>query len=192
MSSYKIYLTQSKVKEWILISVLIFSLVITFIYALSKKSETTLIAIDQNGTRVITTEDDPIFKTEIINFLRTFVSLSYNFDQDTFAENAGKYSDLLSLELWNQKKNDVVRAAENIKKEPMQLSTIIKKISKEKNKDNEDIYNVYTEQTITRRARTDKVNYIVSLQVQKIDKRTKENPYGFEITSLEEKRIEVE
>lgn len=191
MSTYKIHLTQSKAKEWILISVLIFSLIVTAIYAFSKKSEMLLIGIDQNGTRVITQEEDPIFKTEIINFIRTFVSLSYNFDQDTFTENAGKYSELLSLDLWNQKKSDVLNAAEQIKKEPMQLSTFITKVAKDKDKDGNDIYNVYTSQTLTRRAKTEKLKYILKMQVAKVSKRTKDNPYGFEVTALEEQRLET-
>lgn len=191
MSTYKIYLAQKHIKEWLLIITLLFALVITSIYAFSKKSEMLLIGIDQNGTRVITQEEDPIFKTEIINFIRTFVSLSYNFDQDTFTENAGKYSELLSLDLWNQKKSDVLNAAEQIKKEPMQLSTFITKVGKDKDKEGNDIYNVYTSQTLTRRAKTEKLKYILKMQVAKVSKRTKDNPYGFEVTKLEEQRIEA-
>lgn len=190
MSSYKVYLTKSHLKEWILITVLIFSLILTAIYAFSKKSEILIIGIDQNGTRVVTEQEDPIFKTEAINFIRTFVSLSYNFDQETFAANAAKYSDLLSLKLWNEKKSDILRAAEEIKKEPLQFSTIITKIAKDKDKDGLDIYKVYTEQTITRRAKVDKLKYLVNLQIAKVDKRTKDNPYGFEVTFLEEKRLD--
>lgn len=192
MSTYKIHLAQSKAKEWIMIIVLLFALVITGLYALSKKSETILIGIDDNGTRVITTEEDPVFKTEVVNFIRTFVALSYNFDQDTFTDNAAKYSDLLSLDLWNQKKTDVVRAAEEIKKEPMQLSTIITKLTKDKDKDGHEIYKVYTSQTLTRRARSDKYKYLLEMQISKVAKRTKENPYGYEVTRIEEKRLNDE
>lgn len=191
MSTYKIQLAQSKMKEWILISVLIFSLIITTIYAFSKKSEMLIIGIDQNGTRIVTHEDDPIFKTEVVNFIRAFVSLSYNFDQETFTENAGKYSELLSLELWNQKKSDVIRAAEEIKKEPVQLSTIITKVAKDKDKEGRDLYKVYTEQTLTRRAKSEKIKYLLTVQITKVSKRTKDNPYGYEVTQLEEKRLEA-
>ena len=87
MSTYKIYLAKKHVKEWLLVAVLLFALFVTSVYAFSKKSETLIIGIDQNGTRVVTEQEDPIFKTEAINFIRTFVSLSYNFDQETFAQN---------------------------------------------------------------------------------------------------------
>lgn len=190
MSTYKIYLAKKHIKEWILVGVLIFALIVTAIYAFSKKSETLIIGIDQNGTRIVTEQEDPIFKTEAINFIRTFVSLSYNFDQETFADNAAKYSDLLSLKLWNEKKSDILRAAEEIKKEPLQFSTIITKIAKDKDKDSNEYYKVYTEQTITRRAKVDKLKYLVTLQIEKVEKRTKDNPYGFEVTFLEEKRLE--
>lgn len=191
MSTYKIHLAQRHVKEWILISVLIFSLIITAIYAFSKKSETLIIGIDQNGTRIVTEQEDPIFKTEVINFIRSFVSLSYNFDQETFTENAGKYSELLSLDLWNGKKNDILKAAEEIKKEPIQLSTIITKIGKDKDKDGVEFYKVYTSQTITKRASTQSLKYLISMRVAKVEKRTKNNPFGYEVTFLEEKRIEA-
>ena len=191
MSTYKIYLAKKHVKEWLLVAVLLFALFVTSVYAFSKKSETLIIGIDQNGTRVVTEQEDPIFKTEAINFIRTFVSLSYNFDQETFAANAAKYSDLLSLKLWTEKKSDILRAAEEIKKEPLQFSTIITKIAKDKDKEGNELYKVYTDQTITRRAKVDKLKYIVTLQIAKIQKRTKDNPYGYEVTFLDEKRAEA-
>lgn len=186
MSSYKILLVRKYTIEWLLIAALAFCLAITAIYAFSKKSETLIIAIDQNGTRIVTEKDDPIYKVEVMNFIRTFVSLSYNWDQETFTENAGKYSELMSLDLWNQKKSEILRVADELKKEPMQASTMITKITKDKNKDGDDIYKVYTTQTVSRRARTATLKYLFTIQVAKTAKRTKENAYGYEVTSIEE------
>lgn len=189
MASYKILLTKKYTVEWLLILVLLFALFVTALYAFSKKSETMLIAIDQNGTRVVTEQDDPIYKAEVINFIRTFVSLSYNWDQETFAENAAKYSELMSLDLWNQKKSEILRMADDLKKEPMQASTIITRIAKDKTKDGTDVYKVYANQTVSRRARTATLKYLFSIQVARTPKRTKENAYGYEITSVEESKV---
>ena len=73
----------------------------------------------------------------------------------------------------------------------MQFSTIITKIAKDKDKEGNELYKVYTDQTITRRAKVDKLKYIVTLQIAKIQKRTKDNPYGYEVTFLDEKRAEA-
>ncbi len=189
MSTYKIHLIKKFSLEWILIIVLGIGFSLAVFHAFTSRPQTVLIGVDQNGTRIITDQEDPVLRTEVINFLRAFVGVMYNFDQTTFVDNAAKASDLLSLDLWNEKKNDVMTMIETMKKEPMQVSTQITKIGKEKNEKNEEQYSVYTNQIVNRRARTDniKMNYIFT--VQKLPKRTKENPYSIEITSIKENRV---
>jgi hypothetical protein len=154
--------------------------VVFAIVVVSNKKETILIGIDNNGTRIITDSEDPIFKTEIITFIRTFMNYFYNFDQDTYPENLGRASDLMSIELWKAKKDTIVKLGDQIKKDPKQLAAHITKIVKE-----DDFYIVSL--NVEELYRAKKTNFLVQLKVSvnKID-RTATNPYGLEISTLEE------
>ncbi len=163
-------------------SLLVWALFSTFI-ALTNESETVLIGIDANGTRVISQTEDPLFKTEVVNFVRRFVSLAYNFDEVSFMDNVGSASELMTLELWNKKKHEINGLFELVKKEKISHSAVLQKIALK-----DGTYQVLIETNQMMRMANKKKLVLVQLQINKKE-RTPTNPWGMEIASLDEKAV---
>ena len=143
-----------------------------------------LIGIDSNGTRVISKDDDPLFKTEIVNFIRRFCSLSYNFDHLTFNQNIGAATDLMGLELWKSQKTKILTMQKKVVNEKISHSATIKQI----NRLGPMQFAVLLDTSRTRRMKNEDQQLAILINLAKI-KRTSSNPWGMEVIELEEKEI---
>jgi hypothetical protein len=151
------------------------------IYAISKEEKTVLIGIDENGTRIIENTDDPLLKTEIVAFLRHFTLLMYNFDQQTYLENVGSASELMSENLWGELK-EALRSKQSIVKEHNVSHTgIVEKIIKVDSSQFEVVVRGFEQRKIKRVERLFKIQ--VSLRAQD---RNQINPWGVEVDGLKE------
>ena len=140
-----------------------------------------LIGIDQNGTRVIHNHDDPLFKSELVNFIRVYIQKLYNFKPESFDANVGFATGYMSEELWNLKKDQILSLKSKVLANQIQVETKLSKISKE----NDGSYKIDLKSTKLSRASRSTRNFQLKLSLAKTD-RTQKNPYGIEVTNYEE------
>ena len=181
------YFTYLFRKNLLLIAVLLalFSWgIITSVMLLKKTDKLILVGIDQNGTRIISNLDDPLYKVEVVNFVKTFFSNLYSFDADSFDQNLGAASDLMSIELWKSQEALILKLGQDVKKEKITHSNKLQSISK----NDDGSYQVVMHTAETYRAKTVNNDLQVRLKIKKIE-RTEKNPWGMEVTSLEESKI---
>ena len=95
-------------KTLLVLSLLAWAVLATYI-AFTKEEKVTLIAIDQNGARIVTTNEDPIYKTETVEFFKFFIGNLYTFDSVSFFRRAGKASEYFSDQFWEKEKSKLNR-----------------------------------------------------------------------------------
>ena len=153
--------------------------------ALQNKHELLLIGLDPNGTRVITSQEDPLFKTEVVNFLRSFVSELYTFTPETFESSVGRASDLMTKDLWEKEKEKVVKLQAIVKAEAISSSAEITSITKV----SAGIFKVGLTMSESRRVgkQTKKLEVTVGLRK---GERSESNSYGIEVNELQETTVQ--
>lgn len=185
MSYYQLVMKRNLGLILNIISILIsaFSLIIVN-KALNITKEPYLIAIDTNGTRVVSRQDDPIFDTEAISFCRDFVKQMYNFTPSTFHTQIGDATKLLSVKLWKEKESGINQYQARVILEQISLDAQITKILK--NSANNFTVLVGTIES-NRFAKTER-NLKLDLNFSRVQ-RTPSNPYGLEVISYVENQI---
>ena len=93
--------------------------------ALSHEDKTYLIAISGEETRAITEGEVDKVSVEVVNFIRRFVALIYNYDDRTFEENIKLAGDLMSLDLWNEQARKVERVKLKLRNKNFSHSGVI-------------------------------------------------------------------
>lgn len=172
---------------------------------LRQKPKTVLIGIDQNGTRVIESRMDPLFETEVVNFIRNFVQLYYSYESETFLKQVGEATEYFSENLWKRNEEQLSRQTESLKKESLSQITVLKTIEqlsveKPKRGVNTDgggspmdllrgKYHVTGEINISARLRRWMKGLDVQLSLRRVP-RTERNPWGFVIDELEDKIVD--
>ena len=150
--------------------------VFTMKKALTIAQTPTLIAIDQNGTRLISRLDDPIFDTEAANFCREFVKKMYNFTPETFKDNVGAATELLSVRLWDEKQNSILQYKEQVEKNQISLDTKITKIIKA----SDSLFTVFLSSAETNRYNKIDRNLKLEIEIHRVS-RSASNPFGLEV-----------
>lgn len=151
------------------------------IYAVSKESKTLLIGIDENGTRIIENKEDPLFKTEVVAFIRHFTLLLYNFDSQTYIENVGSASDLMGADLWKELEASLKTKRDVVNERQISHSGVVEQIIKLDESSYEVVLRGFEQRQLKR------VERLLKLQVSlnRIH-RTNINPWGIEVESLKE------
>lgn len=144
--------------------------------ALTIAQTPTLIAIDQNGTRLISRLDDPIFDTEAANFCREFVKKMYNFSPTTFKDNVGAATELLSVKLWEEKQASIVQYKEQVEKNQISLDTKITKIIKA----SDSLFTVFLNSSETNRFNKIDRSLKLEIEIHRVP-RSESNPFGLEV-----------
>ncbi len=143
-----------------------------------------LIAIDSNGTRVVSQSVDPIFDTEAIQFSKMFVSKLYNFTPETFKENVGYASTFFSINLWLEEESKFLELMKNVEKDQISMNTKLERIIK--NSDLEYLLELSMRETTRLNSEDRRVS--LKLFIERTQ-RTKTNPYGIEVNRYEENVI---
>jgi len=151
------------------------------ILAFSNKESIILVGIDGNGTRIITSNNDPIFKTEIVEFLKEFTSNMYNFKPTTYQNRVGQAVEYLSAGLWQTEKNKILSFGETVLANQINLTSEIAKISHIENKSYEILITTKEKSKLLNRSK--KIKLI--LDVENVARSSK-NPWGIEIVGLNE------
>jgi hypothetical protein len=155
------------------------------IYATSKESKTVLIGIDENGTRIIENKDDPLFKTEVVAFIRHFSLLLYNFDSQTYVENVGSASDLMSTELWEELEISLKAKRNVVDERHISHSGVVEQIIKSDDFQYDVLLKGYEQRQLKRVERFIKLQLVLNRK-----DRTNINPWGIEVAELKEVPVE--
>ncbi len=151
-------------------------------YKALKNSRTPiLIGIDENGTRIIYQDSDPLFKTEVVNFIKTYIEKLYNFEPRTFSKNVGFATGFMSESLWNSKRDQIQSLQEKVKSNQISIKTELKKLTKE----DDGSFQATLESTQILRASKSKRTFRLKLLIAETT-RSKQNPFGMEVTHYEE------
>jgi hypothetical protein len=180
MTYWKILVSNLLVRVCLITGLFLWGMTAT-IYAVSKDQKTVLIGIDENGTRVINTQEDPLLKTEIVAFLRHFALLMYNFDQQTYLENVGSASELMSENLWEQFRDNLRSKQAVVKEHNISHTGIVERIIKTDNQTYEVVVRGFEQRKIKRVERLFKVQVNLA-----ISERNEINPWGVEVDGLKE------
>jgi hypothetical protein len=156
------------------------ALIINFKVLVSDRKPT-LIAIDQNGTRIISESQDPIFKTEATTFLSKFLMQTYNFNSETFMKRVGAATALMSEDLWKEKKNSVLDLKNKVERDEISLTSQIQKITKDESG------NYFAEIIAEEKSRMQTKSHQIQVKLSLTSvPRSSENPAGLEVKSYEE------
>lgn len=140
-----------------------------------------LIAIDSNGTRVISKSDDPIFDTEAVQFAKMFVGKIYNFTPQNVENNMGTASGFISIQLWDEEESKFRRTIEKVQNEQVYMTGTIQRVVKHSQTE----YTLYLKTQETTRANVQDRNISLKLYLQRVG-RNQVNPYGIEVNRYEE------
>ncbi len=149
--------------------------------AINAAENPVLIAIDSNGTRVISRLDDPIFETEAVSFVKSFLERLYNFTPETFEKNVGFAAELMEITLWEEKKDQTLSLQKAVFEQKLRLESEVLGISKVNDHDYQALLKVKETSRISEKERTVKIKLSLFR-----GKRRQENPWGIEVKSYEE------
>ncbi len=152
--------------------------------ALSIANDPLILAIDSNGTRVVRRQDDPIFETEAISFLKFYLHNLYNFTPEDFLKNVGIATSYMSIKLWDDEKSKILSQHKYILENQVSFTSEIRKIYKVSE-------NVYTSIILIEeksRLSSSRKALKLKLMLKKVS-RTDLNPYGIEVEGYEDEEI---
>lgn len=152
--------------------------------AISKVSRPIIIGIDANGTRIVTENSDPIYKTEAIAFIQKFFFNAYNFDSRNFFKRLGYATTLMSEDLWKKKEKEIIDLKSKVERDQIELIGQLMKITK----DEVGVYHGLLQIKEKNRLNEQEHKVIVSLKLKTIP-RTPENSFGLEVDSYEESLV---
>jgi hypothetical protein len=178
--NYRMYVLKSHLFKILTVSSLTLWALTASLLAIRNLNEVIVIGVDENGTREISRPDDPLLKTETINFIRYFFSCLYNFTPTNFSETVGVAVDLMTPELWATEKEKILSLQENVEKGFIFNRSIIRRISKEG-----DTYKVYLETYLKEKIKESRQDLVAEIKLRRTE-RTSKNPWGLEVEKLNE------
>ncbi len=184
MNLLKSPLYREEILRWSLIGALAFWGLSSTIWAVTKTQTTLLIAIDDNGARLVTDEHDHLIKAEAVNFIKTFIGFYLNFDSVSHRLQIGKAADLMSSELWERSKLKLFEIDKRLKVEPLSQVSEIQSIDVIR----ENTYEVIALVHINHRASDSKLPLKLTIELSSRN-RTQENPWAFEIKELKDEAL---
>ena len=166
-------------------------IIVLFIWAVSNqliisshKPVVLPILVSESGTRIITTEEDPILKHEFINFVKDFTNNYYNYSHTDVLEKMKLASNLMSEEYFIKNKEKLSNAISNIERSQLEQKFEIEKLKKNEN----GSYTMYATVTQKNRLNQESKKFEVNLGVRSTA-RSEINKYGLEIYDIVETTI---
>lgn len=151
---------------------------------LKSNSKPLIIGIDANGSRIISEQNDPIYKTEAINFIQKFAFNTYNFNSENFMKRIGLSTSMMSEDLWKKKRNEILDLKSKIERDEIEVAGVVQKITRDESGSYHGLIQV------TEKSRLNSKEHIVEVTILlNPTLRTQDNPYGLEISSYEESII---
>ena len=174
---------QNRMLKVISVTILALYAIAITIVDIQKKPVTTIIAIEETGTRVVTDVNDSALKKEKKNFVQSFISYLYAFNSSNFESRMSAAGDLMSNELWAQKVDGFRKASSQVKNDDFMSVCQIKDIQESSSNPNK--FRAVIEVTFRKKLQTEKKRYAVDIEVKK-SKRDVLNPYDMEVVRYDE------
>lgn len=153
------------------------------VFGLQKKSHIVVIEKNEFGSQIIGKNDD-FRDQEIQIFLRRFLILYYSFDEKSFSKNMDLATNLMNDSLFKAIRSEIASKLENFKKEALLQTAEVLTISKiSENKFEAEIKIIEN-----KKSEEFSQNFKIELDLDKSEL-SLQNPYGYEIISIQEKRI---
>jgi hypothetical protein len=92
---------------------------------MKKDTQFKVVYIEKDTIQVLKEDDAKLDNVFLQNFIFTYISYCYNYDQTRFISNVSKCGDFMNPRLWASKQSDLKAAYNSISKEKYTLSTII-------------------------------------------------------------------
>ena len=154
--------------------------VVTSILAFQNKGQVILIGKIGNTYQLITDEEkDPI---ETGNFIRHFLALTLNFDEQSYQRHISLSGDLMTENLWDKKKPEFKEMAGFIKKYKVIQSSEILSIKKIKT----SLYEIQIKNYLFKKGILTKKTKLILLSLTD-NQRSFENPWRYSVSSIKVK-----
>lgn len=140
-----------------------------------------VIGVDPYGTRLVTSEKDPILKAEKDNFIKRFLIYLYNYDETNFDDRISIVGDSMSIKSWDKRKLEFITISSRIKNEPLvQKGKII-----DLREIDETHYEADLDIHVQSRLRENSLKIRVAVEL-KSSPRSSIKPYPWEVTNYDE------
>lgn len=149
--------------------------------AILKSNRPLIIGIDNNGTRIVTEANDPIYKTEAIAFIQKFIFNVYNFNAENFMKRIGLTTSFMSEDLWKKKRSEILDLKSKVERDDITITGQIEKMTL----DEQGVYHGLV--IVKEKSRMNEQDHKLEVAIKlKQVLRSQDNPYGLEVDSYEE------
>ena len=163
----------------LIVSLMLWSVVAT-ILAFQNKSQIVLIGKTKNSYQLI--KDEEQTPVEIGNFIRHFMALTLNFNKESYKRHISLAGDLMTEDLWKNKKAEFIKMFNFIKKNKVTQSAEVLKIQKVKN----NIYEVKVRNYLFKNGKLTEKDKLILLSLTEKE-RSFENPWSLSVSNVEVK-----
>ncbi len=154
------------------------------VVAFKLQPQVILVGTDENGTRLITTQTDPMLSRERIKFIKEFLYSFYNYSSDDYEKAMNQAGGLMADSLWIEKEKELHTTLNQMKQTP--LSQEVRLLDLREVADTE--FEVDLGVKIQTRLQSKETKYRVDVKIGS-RKRGTENPYPWEVLSVHETEI---
>lgn len=177
---FKSSLFRNELKHWLLIVTLVLWAVLASVMAVLRKDKVILVSLDKDGfARIITDTNDLLLKKEMGAFAAHLLNLFYGYSDKDFLLRMNQATDLMTDELWLEKKDSLIKISEDLKTMPLVQEVKILSIDLV----SENKLEAFLELSIMTRLQATKAKLKVDLTLRPVT-RTLKNPWGYQIESL--------
>lgn len=176
---FKSKLYREEIKHWSLILMLFLWASVASYQAFKNKEELILISVSESQTRLITESFDPGLKNEFKNFLTEFLETYYTYDEKNFSSQMDKASNLMNLDFFELQKPKLLELQAKLQSQPLVQSAEIESIDQvEPNK-------IEAQVNLKVKSKLSEHNFKIKVRLALASsKRSKLNPWGFEVTEV--------
>ena len=163
----------------LVISLMLWGMVASYL-AFKNNSQVVLIGKTENSYQLIVNEE--ITPIETGNFIRHFLALTLNFNDESYKRHISLAGDLMTEEFWQKKKSEFIQMAGFIKKNKVTQSVEILKIQKAK----KGFYEVEVRNYLFKNGILTEKNKLILLSLTE-NQRSFENPWRHSVASVDVK-----
>ena len=175
---FLIQIYKNEITLFLLISSLFLWGVTVSILAFQNKTQMVLIGKTNESYQLIINEKSTPIETG--NFIRHFMALILNFNNESYKRHISLAGDLMTDDLWKKKKSEFIQMAGFIKKNKVTQSAEILKIQKVKS----NLYEVKVRNYLFKRGILTEKDKLILLSLTK-NQRSYENPWRYSVSNVE-------
>ncbi|OFZ81238.1 MAG: hypothetical protein A2583_08990 [Bdellovibrionales bacterium RIFOXYD1_FULL_53_11] len=159
--------------------------VMASVWAYRNRPEIILVGLDEAGTRIITSANDPILSKERVKFVREFLRGYYNYTAADYSVTISQTGALMSDLLWKSMEPEFLKTTERMKTSPITQDGDLLDLREVGEQEFEADLGLRIKSRLTER----KVKYRAVIKIGP-RKRSAENPYPMEVTEIHETEVE--